>query len=136
MAKLEREPTIEELIGFWEEAKRGEKGWQDQRRLIEDEIAKHLILGELDSTQTVKAGQYKMRVTQRVNRRIDTDALQELAAENGLEAHLADLFRWKPELNLRQWNDADEGIRKALQGAITSKPGRPSFALITDEKEQ
>ena len=136
MAKLEREPTIEELIGFWEEAKRGEKGWQDQRRLIEDEIAKHLILGELDSTQTVKAGQYKMRVTQRVNRRIDTDALQELAAEHGLEAHLADLFRWKPELNLRQWNDADEGIRKALQGAITSKPGRPSFALITDEKEQ
>ena len=131
---------IAEMISAWNEAKQAEKAWQDRRRIIEDEIAEHLILGELDSTQTVTAGPWRMKVTQRLNRRIDTDALEELAAEHGLQAHLADLFRWKPELNIRQWNDADEGIRKALEGAITTKPGRPSFALVTndsnDGKEQ
>lgn len=131
----EEEHSIEYLIRLWNGAKEAEKAWQDRRREIEDKLAEELILGEIDSTQTVEAGPFKMRVTQRLNRRIDTDALQELAAEHGLQAHLTDLFRWKPELNLRQWNDADEGIRKALEGAITTKPGRPSFALII-EKEQ
>ena len=137
MAMLERTPTLAELIGFWQEAKQSEKAWQDRRRLIEDEIAQHLELTDMEGVQTIKTDTHVMKVTQRLNRRIDTDALQEPAAEHGLQAHLADLFRWKPELNLRQWNDADEGIRKALEGAITTKPGRPSFALANpNDKEQ
>lgn len=136
MAMLEREPNLSELMQFWQEAKQSEKAWQDRRRLIEDEISKHLALTDMEGVQTVKAGAYTMKVTQRTNRSVNADVLQELAIEAGLEAHLRELFRWKPELNLRHWNNADEGIRKALEGAITSKPGRPSFALSNDTEEQ
>ena len=136
MAMLEREPNLAELMQFWQEAKQSEKAWQDRRRLIEDEIADQLELTEMEGVQTVKAGDYVMKVTQRTNRSVNADVLQELAIEAGLEAHLRELFRWKPELNLRQWNNADESIRKALEGAITSKPGRPSFALSNSNEEQ
>lgn len=136
MAMLEREPNLAELMQFWQEAKQSEKAWQDRRRLIEDEIAEQLELTELEGVQTVKAGGYVMKVTQRTNRSVNADVLQELAIEAGLEAHLRELFRWKPELNLRQWNNADASVRKALEGAITSKPGRPSFALSNNAEEQ
>jgi len=135
MAMIEREPTLEELMQFWQEAKQSEKAWQDRRRLIEDEIAEQLTLTELEGVQTVKAGAYVMKVTQRINRTVNADALHELAIEAGLEAQLRELFRWKPEINLRQWNNADDSIRKALEGAITSKPGRPSFALSNDKEQ-
>jgi hypothetical protein len=135
MAMIEREPTLEELMQFWQEAKQSEKAWQDRRRLIEDEIAEHLTLTELEGVQTVKAGAYVMKVTQRINRTVNADALHELAIEAGLEAQLRELFRWKPEINLRQWNNADDSVRKALEGAITSKPGRPSFALSNDKEQ-
>ena len=53
----------------------------------------------------------------------------ELAAEAGLSDQLAHLFRWKPELNMSAWKAADESITTPLAGAITAKPGRPSFSI-------
>lgn len=70
-----------------------------------------------------------MKVTCRIDRKVDADMVQELAAEHGLSEHLASLFRWKPELNMSAWKAADESITRPLAGAITAKPGRPSFTI-------
>ena len=75
MAMLEREPTLAELMQFWQEAKQSEKAWQDRRRLIEDEIAEQLELTEMEGVQTVKAGDYTMKVTQRTNRSVHAEVL-------------------------------------------------------------
>ena len=64
-----------------------------------------------------------------MNRKVDVDLLQEIAAEHGLEDHLGSLFRWKPELNVKAWQQADDSITLPLSGAITTKPGRPSFSI-------
>ena len=62
------------------------------------------------------------------------DLLQELALESGIEqAHLSTLFRWKPELNMKEWKAAAPEITSALSGAITTTAGRPSFAIETKE---
>jgi hypothetical protein len=55
--------------------------------------------------------------------------VQELAAEHGLTDHLSTLFRWKPEINMAIWKASDERITRPLAGAITAKPGRPSFTI-------
>lgn len=113
--------NAEELCAKWLTAKQAEHEATERRRAIEDEL---LALGEIKS-----AGPYKVTVTQRMNTRIDADALQELAIEHGLHDHLSTLFRWKPELNKKAWDATDESLTRPLLDAITTTPGRPSFAI-------
>ena len=118
----------------WINAKALEKYATDARRAIEDELISTLRIQDIEGVKTVKAPGYKVKVTQRFNRSIDADLLQEVAAEHGIIGHLSDLFRWKPEINARAWATADESITGPLLAAITTKPGRPSFSIEKDEE--
>lgn len=113
--------TVELLCEQWLDAKRAEQEATERRRAIEDEM---LAMGEIKSS-----GPYKVTVTQRINTRIDADALQAIAIESGLHDHLSTLFRWKPELNKKAWDATDEAITRPLLDAITTTPGRPSFSI-------
>ena len=77
-------------------------------------------------------GGYKIKITGRMNRKVDADALQELAAEAGLTGHLSSLFRWKPEIDAKAWKSADASITSPLMGAITTTPSRASFAITKE----
>lgn len=119
---------------MWLDAKETERQAAEVRRLIEDELIAELGIAETDEgSRTVKADGYKVKVTCRMNRSIDADALQEIAAEAGLTAHLGELFRWKPEINAKAWKEAAETITGPLLAAITTKPGRPSFSIEISE---
>jgi len=102
----------------WLIAKEMERAAQELRRAIEDEMGP-------DYTEYG----YKITVTERMNRKIDADLLQEIAAENGLTDHLSALFRWKPEINAKDWKAAAPEITAVLEEAITSTPGRASFKI-------
>ena len=116
---------VDYLCALWLDAKRAEQEATERRRAIEDEL---LAAGDVRS-----AGSYKLTITQRMNTRIDADALQEIAIENGLHDHLSTLFRWKPELNKKAWDATDEAITRPLMDAITTTPGRPSFSIKLNE---
>jgi hypothetical protein len=73
-----------------------------------------------------------MHAKQAESAAIDGDLAQEIAAENGLTEHLATLFRWSPELNLKAWAHASPEITGPLSAAITAKPGRPSFTITQE----
>lgn len=123
---------LDNLIEQWRKAKDAEAAAVEERRRIEDTIA--VIIGipeDLDGTVKISG---VLKITGRIDRKVDADKLQELAREAGLTDHLPGLFRWKPEINRKAWDAASESITRPLLGAITSKPGRPSFA-ITDKKE-
>jgi hypothetical protein len=125
---------MNELAQMWLRAKQAEKDATEGRRDIEDHIKKLARIAEnLDSTETVEPGQYVIKIAGRIDRKVDGDKVQELAAEHGLSDHLATLFRWKPELNMSAWKAADETITGPLAGAITAKPGRPSFSITPKE---
>ena len=125
---------MNELAQMWLRAKQAEKDATEDRRDIEDHIKKLARIAEnLDSTETVEPGQYVIKIAGRIDRKVDGDKVQELAAEYGLSEHLATLFRWKPELNMSAWKAADETITGPLAGAITAKPGRASFSITPKE---
>ena len=125
---------MNELAGMWLAAKQAEKNATEDRRDIEDHIKKLATIAEnLDGTETVEPGRYEIKIVGRIDRKVDGDKVQELAAEFGLTDHLAKLFRWKPEINMAIWKAADESITKPLAAAITAKPGRPSFKIIPKE---
>jgi hypothetical protein len=125
---------MNELAQMWLRAKQAEKDATEDRRDIEDHIKKLARIAEnLDSTETVEPGQYVIKIAGRIDRKVDGEKVQELAAEHGLSEHLATLFRWKPEINMSAWKAADETITGPLAGAITAKPGRASFSITPKE---
>jgi len=116
------------------QAKEAERTAQERRRDLEDQIAAALkVPADLDGTMRRDFDDVEVKIVGRIDRKVDTDALQELAREAGLTDHLSALFRWKAEINAKAWDRADESITKPLTGAITAKPGRPSFSITKKE---
>ena len=118
----------------WLNAKAIETAAIKTRRDLEDAMVKNLGIAEnLDGTVNVDADAYKIKIEGRINRKVNADKLQELAAENGLTEHLASLFRWKPEINAAAWKAAKPEITSPLLDAITATPGRPSFTITNKD---
>lgn len=125
---------MNDLINQWLELKELERRTVKQRRAIEDKIIQLQDVPEsLEGVTTVKDGRYTLKITGRIDRKVDADLLQEIAAEHDLTMYLPDLFRWKPEIKMSVWRATDASITAPLAKAITAKPGRPSFAITTEE---
>ncbi len=121
------------LYQEWLDAKARETLAVADRRNLEDQmiVAFH-VPKNLDTTIKQELDGYVIKMEGRINKKIDADKLQMLAAEAGLSEHLTSLFRWKPEIIAKAWSAADEAITKPLLDAITSTPGRPTFTITKD----
>jgi hypothetical protein len=125
---------MQTLSAEWLRHKTDEGKATTERRKVEDQIVKMLKLPQsFETTETAEPEGFVVKISGRIDRKVDGDKLQALAAEAGLSDHLATLFRWKPEINMDVWKATDEAITKPLAGAITAKPGRPSFKIITKD---
>lgn len=122
--------TMEQMAAEWLEAKEAERVAIEKRRDLEDAMRKAAsIRDDVEGTETLALEGFRVKVVGRIDRKVDADKVQELAAEFGLTDHLSKLFRWKPEINMAIWKSTDEAITKPLAAAITAKPGRPSFTI-------
>lgn len=118
------------LYQRWLDAKNLEAIAVADRRQLEDQMVAELTIPkDLDGTVNHELDGYKIKIEGRINKKIDSDKLQMLAAEAGLSEHLSSLFRWKPEINVKAWNSAADAVTKPLLDAITSTPGRPTFTI-------
>lgn len=118
----------------WLSAKADEAAAIERRRVIEDQLTAMLELApDAEGTTTAKRDGYVIKATCRLNRKIDSDKLQELAHDAGLTEHLASLFRWKPEISMKEWKAAAPTITGPLSGAITTTAGRPSYSITKEE---
>jgi hypothetical protein len=126
--------TDNSIYSQWMQAKADEAEAIRQRRVLEDEFFAQLGLDtQNEGSKTHHKEGYQVKVTQRHNKKIDAEALQEIANEHGLGDHLSTLFRWKPEINKKVWDAASEEITRPLAEAITVTPGRPSFSITKEE---
>jgi hypothetical protein len=126
---------LDDLATRWIAAKEDERAATELRRIIEDEIARLMeVPPEEEVYRKVDTKRYEFKITSRLNRKINGDLAQEIAAEHDLQDHLSLLFRWKPELNVSVWKGVEDRVRSIFSPAITSTPGRPSFAITEKEK--
>ena len=126
--------TIESLAAEWEDAKDEERRAIARRREAEDKLAEALALPKnLEGTRKELTTLYEIKVSGRIDHKIDSAKLQSLAEESGLTEHLSSLFRWKPEINMGVWKATHESITAPLLDAITTTASRPSFAIIRKE---
>ena len=121
------------LYQRWLDAKKLEAAAVSERRELEDQMAAEFAIPkDLDGTIKKELDGYTIRMEGRINKKIDADKLQMLAAEAGLSEHLSSLFRWKPEINAKAWGAAADAVTQPLLGAITSTPGRPTFTITKE----
>jgi hypothetical protein len=121
------------LYQRWLDAKKLEAAAVAERRELEDKmVVVFTVPKDLDGTMKQELDGYAIKIEGRINKKIDAEKLQMLAAEAGLSDHLSSLFRWKPEINAKVWNAAADAVTQPLLGAITSTPGRPTFTITKD----
>lgn len=122
--------TMEQLATLWLEWKENERKAVEERRAIEDEMrVRAAIRDDVEGTETLALEGFRVKIAGRIDRKVDAEKVQDLAAEHGLTQHLSTLFRWKPEVNMTIWKATDPSITQTLAPAITAKPGRPSFTI-------
>lgn len=121
--------NLDSLAAAWLQAKNAERDAIEERRSIEDQMLSLIGIAE-NEEGTHKAGdKMDIRIATRINRKVDGDVAQEIAAENGLTGMLPMLFRWKAEINTKTFASAPEPVQKVFSKAITSTPGRPTFTI-------
>jgi hypothetical protein len=126
---------LQKLARDWLEFKRVEERAVEDRRRIEDRIKSLVgVADDQEGSTTAKPDGFTVKITGRIDRKVDAEKVQELAAEYGLTDHLGQLFRWKPEINVTAWRAADPSITRPLADAITTKPSRASFKITKDEE--
>ena len=122
-----------ELYEKWVTAKYLETQAIAERREVEDELTKYFALNEMhEGSETKKLDGYVIKITQRLSNKIDAEGLQTIAAQEGLTDHLSLLFRWKPEVNKKEWDLAHKSITTPLSDAITQKAGRASYTILKE----
>lgn len=130
-------PEYKTVYTEWLAAKQAEKEAQERRRVLEDTMTAFFSLQpDLDGTVNFTMGPFAVKVTGRLNFKVDGETLRDLAAEAGLENHLDSLFRWKPEINLTAWKQTAQEITSKLNGAITVTPGRPSYQITVNQDKE
>ena len=126
---------LDTLAAAWSAAKTAEGEAVEARRAIEDRLVSLLaISAQFEGTTNTSTEQgHTIKIVGRMNRKVDTDRLITLAAENGISEHLSALFRWSADINAAAWKSASAVITAPLRGAITTTAGRPSFSISTKE---
>ena len=126
---------LDTLASAWSAAKTAEGEAVEARRAIEDRLVALLAIpeGKEGTTNAATEQGHTIKIVGRLNRKINTDKLQELATEHGLSEHLSSLFRWSADINAAAWKAAAQTITAPLLGAITTTAGRPSFSISKDK---
>jgi hypothetical protein len=113
--------TIAELIAARIAAKRAEDAAVAERRRIDGAIAELLKdANKPEGSVSQKADGYKVTVTYKIDRKVDTDKLQ--AAWAKLSAAAAQAFKWKADVSVSELRKLEGADAAAAAVFITSKP--------------
>lgn len=124
---------LKTMLSDWVKAKAIEVKAVDERRAIEDELIKlYHIDQQKEGTTNFEHEGIKIKIVSKLARKVDSDKLQEIAAELGMTDKLSMLFRWKAEINSAVWKTETDAVRNALSGAITTSAGRPTFTITKE----
>ena len=127
---------IDGLVAALYAAKQAEEEAKARRVALEADLAAAIGLpDDWEGAKTNNVGAYKVKLTRRMNVKIDPIRLRELARVNNILPTMERCFRWKPEIVKKEWDKADERARTLLAPAMEITPGKASFVVSMAEEE-
>lgn len=126
--------SISNLVRNLYAAKSKEDEAKAARIAIEEELASAIGVSEQwEGSKTDIVDEFKVKVSRKMNVKIDGARLTELSHTHGLDSMLGIIFKWKPEIDKKSWDSADKAITDIFNGAITRTPGKISFTVEKKE---
>jgi hypothetical protein len=126
--------NLREIAQYWLIAKQEEAAAIANRRILEDAMSEMLEINAAnEGTFNFEDNEYKVKIMTRMTRKVDADKLQEIAAEHDLNKELSTLFRWKADLDMKNWKSAPIEVVNVLSQAVTTTAGRPSYSITKEE---
>jgi hypothetical protein len=116
------------LYAQWLALKRQEDEARALRNALEAKMAEG-IPDNWEGSKTWSDGPYKIKASRKFNRKVDPEAVRNISAQFGLEEYVNVLFRWKPEVDAKNWKSADETVTKLFSDAITTTPTKVGFVV-------
>ncbi len=121
---------INELVATLYEAKQTELAAKEIRVALEADLAKAIgVPDDWEGCMTKQAGAYKVKLDRRMNVKIDGNRLRDIAEANNMTGVMETCFRWKPELNKREWKQTGSEVKKIFAPAMEVTPGKASFTV-------
>ena len=120
--------TLEKLADEWRKAKRAEDDARKARIAVEESIISHTGCKE-EGSQTFEAGEWKVRVTGKLNRTLDRAAWESIAPT------IPEAMRpveYAPKLDtkgLRYLENNEPEVYRRVCEAIVTKPGKPAVEV-------
>lgn len=118
--------TIPHLAAAWQQAKQDEDAARAARLEIEAEIVAQMP-GKDEGATSVENEAFRVVVTRKLNRKVDTKALQD--AWETLPEALHRAFSWKPDLSLTMFRKLDEQETAQCLQFVTTTPSKPSIKV-------
>ena len=115
--------SLQELAALRVAAKEREDAAIAHRREIDAAIAK-VVQGAEEGTASQEAGDYKITVTRKVTRKVDTNKLR--AEWSALTADEQACFKWAADIETRTYRTSKTML---VDSYITSKPASPSVSV-------
>lgn len=127
---------IENLITKWIEADRECAKWSAEEMRLRKELAEALFPNPVEGANNkVRVGHGKaIQMTHKINRRVDKKVLDELREKPNIAPLIADVIKYKPELEIKKFKELSADDVKLLAPAITETPGAPSLELKDENK--
>lgn len=120
--------TITELVAARIAAKRAEDAAIKARREVDAQIAELLRdANKPEGTISEKLEGFKVSVTYKIDRKVDSDKLQ--AAWSKLSAAATQAFKWKADVSVTELRKLEGADAAAAAVFITAKPATPSITI-------
>ena len=122
--------NLAQVIPTWMQAKEDERKAIEHRRQL-DELIKSLLPTKEEGSVTATEGYYKVSVSYKLDRKLDTAALQLDWAK--LPAKAAEAIKWKADLSMSVFRTLSDTDKAALSGYVTTKPATPTVSVEIKE---
>ena len=122
--------TLAQVLPTWMQAKEDERKAVEYRREL-DKMIQSLLPKKDEGSVTETNGDFKVSVTYKLDRKLDTEKLQ--ANWNQLPAAAQGAINWKAELATSVFRTLSDEDRAPLADYITTKPASPTVSVEIKE---
>ncbi len=126
---------LSSLIADWLTAKEAERAANLRRVEIERQMTQLLPIEGAEGSVRAEAAGYAVRVSYKVTRSVDSEALTSLW--QGLDARAKRAFSWKATVKAKELHalqDMAPDIYRTIAGVIETSPAKPSVSIDAIER--
>lgn len=129
--------TTEQLTTDWWAASQALDALKVRELALRNELFKRQFPNPVEGSaeNKVPLGEgWILQADHKINRNVDEAVVSALMKGDNTRALAEKVFRYKPELVLKEYRALDDEARKMIADAVTEKPGTPALKIVLPKR--